>query len=79
MHRNDRTGYRWWSDVNSYPSLDAQTKFGPTYLYEYNTRETYGSGITWGAIRISFSDFLFLPPEMEANPSLVSVREFPRL
>jgi len=78
--------------------LDAQTKFGPTYLYEYNTRETYGSGITWGAndplnatwwhhvteraydpIRISFSDFLFLPPEMEANPSLVSVREFPRL
>jgi hypothetical protein len=22
--------------------------FGPTYVYEYNTRATYGSNITWG-------------------------------
>src|SRR6266436_3960306 len=49
VHKDDPTRYRWWSDVNSYHNLDAQIKFGPTYLYEYSTREAYGSGITWGA------------------------------
>ncbi len=49
MHRDDRTHYRWWSDVNSYRNLDGQTSFGPAYLYEYSTRQAYGSGITWGA------------------------------
>lgn len=34
--------------MNSYPVLDAQTQFGPTYLYEYSTREAYGTNITWG-------------------------------
>jgi len=29
--------------------LDAQTEFGPTYLYEYSTRDAYGSGINWGS------------------------------
>jgi hypothetical protein len=41
--------YRWWSDVQAYPSLDGQTKFGPTYLYEYSTHDAYGSGISWGS------------------------------
>ena len=49
MHRYDRTRYRWWSDVNSYPTLDGQTNFGPTYSYEYSTREAYGTNIPWGA------------------------------
>lgn len=41
---------RWKSDVNSYPDLDSQVEFGPTYTYEYNTRETYGGTIEgWGA------------------------------
>jgi sphingomyelin phosphodiesterase len=35
--------------VNSYPNLDGQTKFGPTYSYEYSTREAYGTNIPWGA------------------------------
>jgi hypothetical protein len=40
---------RWRSDVNTFPSLDSQIEFGPTYAYEYNTRETYGSSISgWG-------------------------------
>ncbi len=102
VHKDDPTRYRWWSDVNSYHNLDAQIKFGPTYLYEYSTREAYGSGITWGAndplnatwwhrvtesasptclssSYFSLSNFLFfLPPEMEADTSLVSVRGFPR-
>jgi sphingomyelin phosphodiesterase len=46
---DDLTQYRWRSDVNSYPELDGQTKFGPTYVYEYSARATYGSNITWGA------------------------------
>ena len=41
--------YRWWGDVNSFPKLDGQTQFGPTFAYEYNTREAYGAGINWGA------------------------------
>ena len=49
MHRDDRTRYRWWSDVHAFPSLDAQTNFGPTYLHEYSSRDAYGSGINWGS------------------------------
>lgn len=49
VHRDDRTRYRWWSDVHAYPSLDSQTKFGPTYLHEYSTRDAYGSDISWGS------------------------------
>ena len=41
---------RWRSDVNSFPKLDGQTSFGPTYVYEYSTRATYGTGISgWGS------------------------------
>ena len=41
--------FRWKSDVNSFPSLDSQIQNGPTFVYEYNTRETYGQNITgWG-------------------------------
>lgn len=40
---------RWKTDVNSFPSLDSQIENGPTFVYEYNTRETYGQNITgWG-------------------------------
>jgi hypothetical protein len=40
---------RWKTDVNSFPSLDSQIQNGPTFVYEYNTRETYGQNITgWG-------------------------------
>ena len=47
--KGDLTKCRWRSDVNSFPALDAQTTFGPAYVYEYNTRETYGNNITgWG-------------------------------
>jgi sphingomyelin phosphodiesterase len=39
----------WKSDVNSFSALDGQTQFGPSFAYEYNTRETYGGTITdWG-------------------------------
>ena len=44
-----RTSNSWKADVNSFASLDGQLENGPTYAYEYNTRETYGGTITnWG-------------------------------
>ena len=37
------------SDVNTFPALDSQIRFGPTYKHEYSTREAYGKNITgWG-------------------------------
>jgi hypothetical protein len=35
--------------VSSFPNLDGQTKSGPTFAYEYSTREAYGANIKWGA------------------------------
>ena len=41
--------FRWKTDVSSFPSLDSQIQIGPTFVYEYNTRETYGQNINgWG-------------------------------
>lgn len=41
--------YTWFADVNSFPELDGQTEFGPTYKFEYSARETYGSSVSgWG-------------------------------
>ncbi|KAF7436429.1 hypothetical protein PC9H_003262 [Pleurotus ostreatus] len=42
--------HTWRSDVSTFPGLDSQLALGPTYAYEYNTRETYGKTIQdWGA------------------------------
>ncbi|KAJ6467127.1 Metallo-dependent phosphatase-like protein [Mycena vulgaris] len=41
--------YTWTSDVSSFPELDSQLEFGPTYSLEYNTPETYGPAVPgWG-------------------------------
>ncbi|KDR85605.1 hypothetical protein GALMADRAFT_234571 [Galerina marginata CBS 339.88] len=41
--------HTWKSDVNSFPGLDSNTSIGPTYAYEYNTRQAYGASIAgWG-------------------------------
>jgi len=37
------------SAVNEFPGLDNQTECGPSYIFEYSTREAYGGNITWGA------------------------------
>jgi len=39
--------HTWYSNVSSYPSLDSQTQYGPSYKYEYSTRQAYGGNITW--------------------------------
>ena len=41
--------YSWFSDVTTYPDLDNQTAVGPTYAFEYSTRDAYGKNIQgWG-------------------------------
>ncbi|OCH90081.1 hypothetical protein OBBRIDRAFT_812864 [Obba rivulosa] len=37
--------FTWKADVNSFSDLDNQTEVGPAYVFEYNTRETYGGSI----------------------------------
>ncbi|KAJ8469581.1 hypothetical protein ONZ45_g16843 [Pleurotus djamor] len=37
--------HTWRSEVNTFPGLDSQIKNGPTFSYEYNTREAYGKTI----------------------------------
>ena len=35
--------------MSSFPNLDGQIEFGPTFVYEYSTRETYGQDVEgWG-------------------------------
>lgn len=47
--RDNDTSHSWMSDVNTFPELDSQIRFGPTYKHEYSTREAYGANITgWG-------------------------------
>ncbi|KAF8963912.1 Metallo-dependent phosphatase-like protein [Flammula alnicola] len=66
--------HTWRADVNSFPGLDPQTAFGPTYAYEYNTRETYGSTISgWGANDpLNATWWHRVTEAMEANSSLVT-------
>ncbi|KAN0117949.1 Metallo-dependent phosphatase-like protein [Russula decolorans] len=65
--------HTWWSDVHAFPSLDAQTNFGPAYLYEYSSRDAYGSGINWGSNDpLNATWWHHVTEQMEANPSLVS-------
>ncbi|KAI0660496.1 sphingomyelin phosphodiesterase [Cubamyces menziesii] len=66
--------HTWKSDVNSFPSLDGQHAFGPTYEYEYSTRETYGGSIAgWGPNDPLNATWWHLVTEaMEKDPSLVT-------
>ncbi|KAI9444617.1 Metallo-dependent phosphatase-like protein [Lactarius indigo] len=58
--------HTWRSDVNSFPALDGQTTFGPTYLYEYNY-----SG--WGLNDpLNATWWHLVTEQMEVNPSLVT-------
>jgi len=66
--------HTWRSDVNSFPELDNQIEFGPTYEYEYGTRETYGANITgWGTNDpLNATWWHLVTEQMEINPSLVA-------
>ncbi|UOH85342.1 hypothetical protein LQV05_002163 [Cryptococcus neoformans] len=39
--------HTWYSNVSTYSSLDGQLEVGPSYVYEYNTRQAYGDNISW--------------------------------
>ncbi|KAF7793419.1 hypothetical protein EIP86_004531 [Pleurotus ostreatoroseus] len=66
--------FTWWSDVNSFPNLDHQTRFAPTYQFEYSTREAYGANITgWGPNDpLNATWWHHVTEQMEINPSLVA-------
>jgi sphingomyelin phosphodiesterase len=66
--------HTWFSDVSAFPSLDSQLEFGPTYKYEYSSREAYGSNIpNWKPTDPLNSTWWHLVTEaMERDESLVS-------
>ncbi|KDQ63152.1 hypothetical protein JAAARDRAFT_188759 [Jaapia argillacea MUCL 33604] len=65
--------HTWRSEVNTFPALDSQLQYGPTYSYEYNTRQAYGANFTWGPNDPLNATFWHKVTEvMEADPSLVT-------
>jgi len=65
--------HTWRSDVSSYPGLDGQTVFGPTYAYEYSARAAYGSNITWGTDEpLNATWWHLVTEQMTSNPDLFS-------
>ncbi|RPD64995.1 sphingomyelin phosphodiesterase [Lentinus tigrinus ALCF2SS1-6] len=67
--------HTWKSDVNAFPQLDGQLALGPTYEYEYSTREAYGASITsWGPNDpLNATWWHHVTEAMEANSTLVTV------
>ncbi|WVO24382.1 uncharacterized protein IAS62_005748 [Cryptococcus decagattii] len=39
--------HTWYSNVSTHSSLDGQLEVGPSYVYEYSTRQAYGGNISW--------------------------------
>ncbi|KAF8204403.1 Metallo-dependent phosphatase [Mycena galopus ATCC 62051] len=66
--------YTWRSDVSSFPALDSQVEFGPSYALEYSTRDTYGPGVSgWGPSDPLNATFWHLVTEaMESNSTFVT-------
>ena len=62
--------YTWYADVNKFPDL---TKEGPTFKFEYSTREAYGSAAKWPSDAPLNATFWHAVTEaMEEDISLVS-------
>ncbi|KAJ3845321.1 sphingomyelin phosphodiesterase [Lentinula raphanica] len=66
--------FTWKSDVNAFPELDSQIEFGPTYAFEYSTREVYGQNITgWtDSDPLNATWWHLVTEAMEADNSLVT-------
>ncbi|KAJ7492100.1 sphingomyelin phosphodiesterase [Mycena latifolia] len=66
--------YTWRADVNAFPALDSQLEVGPTFAFEYSTRDAYGPSVAdWGANDPLNATWWHLVTEaMEANSSLVT-------
>ncbi|KAG2363419.1 sphingomyelin phosphodiesterase [Suillus spraguei] len=64
--------YTWNSYVNDYPALDSQTEFGPSFEFEYSTRDTYGGNITWGTTDpLNATWWQLVTEQMEVNSTLM--------
>ncbi|KAI9810202.1 MAG: hypothetical protein M1827_006648 [Pycnora praestabilis] len=61
--------YTFYADVNSFPNL---TSSGPTYQFEYSTRDTYGPSSNWSSTAPLNAQFWHGVTEaMETNRTLV--------
>lgn len=64
--------YTFYSNVSAYPSLNAS---GPTYKFEYSTREVYGAQANWSSTAPLNATFWHKVTEaMEQNITLVSLQ-----
>jgi len=67
--------HTWSSDVSTYPSLDHQTVHGPSYSFEYSTRDAYGQNITgWSPNDpLNATWWHLVTEQFEQNPAQVQV------
>lgn len=66
--------YTFYADVNAFPAIN-QSLTGPTFQFEYNTRETYGSVIGWPETAPLNATFWHLVSgEIAVNTTLASVQ-----
>ncbi|KAK4580259.1 hypothetical protein LTR86_000462 [Recurvomyces mirabilis] len=64
--------YTFYADVNSFPAL-ANSSHGPTFKFEYSTREAYGAAAKWPTDAPLNGTFWHAVTQgMEANHSLVN-------
>jgi hypothetical protein len=64
--------YTFFSNVSSFPSLSAT---GPTFSFEYSTRDTYGPAASWGSDDPLNATFWYHVTEaMEKDISLVTLQ-----
>ncbi|EMC96412.1 hypothetical protein BAUCODRAFT_33740 [Baudoinia panamericana UAMH 10762] len=64
--------YTWYADVSSFPSL-VNSSHGPTFQFEYSTRDTYGPAANWPATAPLNATFWHaVTMAMETNPALVN-------
>ncbi|CAK5264824.1 unnamed protein product [Mycena citricolor] len=66
--------YTWRADVNAFGALDNQTKVGPTYAFEYSTRDAYGPSVPgWtSSDPLNATFWHHVTEAMEADPALVT-------
>jgi hypothetical protein len=63
--------YTFYANVSSFPGLSSS---GPTWKYEYSTRDTYGPAVNWPAAAPLNATFWHLVTEaMQKNASLVTL------
>lgn len=69
--------YTFYADVNSFPALDV-AESGPTYNFEYSTRDTYGLAAEWpedAPLNATFWHKVTLALEQQANAGDFSLTE----